>query len=431
MSGHLDEGSPPFITRHAATRVAEALTDTRVVMIAGPRQSGKSTLARHVIVGRADVTIANLDNETTLISAKADPVGFVQRSGLLMIDEIQRAPELYLAIKASVDRDPRPGRFLLTGSAHIEGELADALVGRMELIELWPFSQSEIERTRPFLIESLFRGEIPDVSSPLSKTDYLERAVAGGYPEAIARTSAQRRGRWYDAHIRAIADREIRQLADVEHPDAFPDLLRLVAARTATLVNVEALARELHLPGSTLRRYLRLLWTAYAIRFIPAWSSNRTKRVTRMPKVILTDTGVACSLLGLDAAGLAGLSGPIVENLCAMEVIKAVDLGWPRISVHHLRTHDAIEVDLVLEAPDGTLVGIEIKSGATVRSADFAGLRYLAARTDDRLAAGIVLYTGTDSLRFGPRMAALPIASLWKDHAAGRAPFDARGPAPL
>jgi len=413
--------TPILISRHVAGEVEAALADTRVVLINGARQVGKSTLAAMVIADRPRSRSVTLDDAATRAAAEADPVGFVQQSaGTLLIDEVQRAPDLLLAIKAEVDRDQRPGRFLLTGSAQVLSlpRVSDALAGRIEPIELWPFSQGELRGRRDDFVAALFRrAPLADFESSLKKTDYLEVAATGGYPEITRRTSAARRRRWFDAYLETLVQRDIRDIADLERLSELPRLLRMIAARSANVVNVEALARDSRMAGPTFRRYLNLLELTFLVQRVPAWSTSRTARALHSPKFYVGDSGLLTHLLGASAGSLAeprGASGSVLETYAAMEIRRQISWSDQPASLHHYRTKDGVEVDCLLEVPDGRIAGIEVKAAATVAAADFRGLRTLRDGAGEAFTAGILLYCGAQTLPFGERLWAVPMAALWE-----------------
>jgi uncharacterized protein len=391
-----------------------------VVLIAGARQVGKSTLARVAIEGRPDVRSLTLDDEATRQAAHADPVGFVQHEGLLLIDEVQRVPELLLAIKASVDRSSRPGQYLLTGSANVLllPQIADALPGRMAILDLWPFSQGELAGRIERFVDRAFDGwQGVHVPTDLNRRDYLERAATGGFPEAVQRSEARRRTAWFESYVRTLVQRDLRNLSTLERTEDLSRLLRLLAARSARLLNVDDLARDAGMPATTARRYLTLLEAAYLVQLVPAWSNNRTTRAIRAPKIVAVDSGLCADLIGADPVGLSrpeGDAGPLLETFALMEIRKQLDWSIDRPRMYHYRTKDGVEVDAVLEAPNGRIVGVEVKAAATVRGSDFAGLRHLAERVGDRFRSGLVLYTGTQSLPFGDRMWCAPMSALWQ-----------------
>lgn len=410
--------SPVILPRRAEAQVAEALRDTRVVVVNGARQVGKSTLARLTVATVPGARERYLDDPATRAAALADPAGFVRHDGLLLIDEVQRAPELLLSIKYEVDRNPAPGRFLLTGSARLLGlrDIPDALTGRTETIELWPLAQGEIDNAPDRFVDAAFQhGAALDVgSADLRKPDYLARALRGGYPEAVRRDSERRRQRFFDAYAADLIARDVRLVSDIERPADLRRLLEVVAARMGGLAVLDAIARDVGLPRQTLRRYLDLLELVFVVRTIPAWSSNLTARAIATPKLVLNDSGLAGRLVGLsssqpDHAAVGGL----LENFVLGELSRQLSWSGEPARLWHYRDRDGIEVDAVLERSSGEVVGIEVKAADTARAEDFRGLRHLARRLGDRFLAGFVLYTGSQSLPFGDRMRALPMAALW------------------
>ncbi len=408
-----------LVQRKLQVKVDEALTDTRVVTINGARQSGKSTLSRIVTADLPDSRSMTLDDPVVLRAAIDDPVSFVEHDGLLAIDEVQRAPELFLPIKANVDLDPRPGRFLLTGSAQVLAlkSLPDALPGRMETLELWPFSQGEIDNGPDRFLDAIFtRGHSLSIESDLRRRDYLERASIGGFPEAVRRTS-RRREAFFESYLTTLISRDIQDLAAIERPTQLRKLLQLLAARSANLAVTSTLARDLELHRTTVSRYLTLLETVFLTKTIPAWSGGPTYRAIGTPKLAFVDSGILCHLLGQSPTRLAepgGAAGTVLENFVLMELARQLSWNEERVSLWHYRNKDHVEVDAVLETADGRIVGIEVKSGATLHKPDFNGLRHLRDRVGDRFVAGVILYTGQHSLSFGDRLGALPMESLWR-----------------
>jgi uncharacterized protein len=409
-----------LVPRRATDLLTEALSDTRVVTLNGARQAGKSTLARLAAQARGpDTLIRLLDDPATLRAARDDPAGFVDHDGLLVIDEVQLAPELFRSIKVAVDTDPRPGRFLLTGSAQVLAlrQLPDALPGRMEIVELWPFSQGEIDRSPDGFIDAAFAlGPALSRTSTLRKRDYLERAVRGGFPEAVRRP-AHRRAAFFDSYLTSLIQRDVKELAAIERQGDLRRLLALLAGRSGGLLVPATLAGESGVPRTTLNRYLELLMVVFLIKQIPAWSAGQTHRAIGTPKLAFVDTGIACHLLGQDATRLGepdGAAGPMLETFVLMELARQLTWSSQRARLYHYRTKDRVEVDAVLEAPDGRVVAIEVKAGATIHAEDLAGLRHLAQRLGSRFVAGYVLYAGQQALPFGDRLRALPLDALWQ-----------------
>ncbi len=333
-------------------------------------------------------------------------------------------PELVLSIKAAVDADPRPGQFLLTGSARLLGlrNLPDALVGRIETIELWPFSQGEIDRRDERFIDRVFDDEwtaaLPGGRSlgDELRDGYIERALRGGFPEALRRT-AGRRAKFFDAYVDDLIDRDVTQLAEIERRTELRRLLRLLAGSMAQPLNVERIASEVGLPATTTERYISLLEEVFLIKRVDGWASSATGRAVRLRKVVFVDTGLAANLCGLTEARLRrtdSLVGPLIENFVIGELARQLTWAQTRVQLFHYRTKEHVEVDAVLEAADGRLVGVEAKAAETVHRSDFAGLRHLQSRLGDRFHFGLVLYTGTTVAPFGERLAAAPIDLLWQ-----------------
>jgi len=409
-----------ILPRHAQRLVSEALADTRVVLVNGARQAGKSTLL--ALAGQPlAATWRTLDDADVRRAAIEDPTGFVDVAGPVVIDEIQRVPELLLAIKARVDRDRRPGQFLLSGSARVLGlrALPDTLVGRMETIELWPFSQGEIEGGSDAFVDAVFaHGDQLAVGSAVSRAEYADRVVRGGFPESVARAAGRARERFLDAYLSDLVTRDVSQLSDIARLAEMQTLVRLVAARSGQLLVVNSLASDLGLPHSTVTRYVQLLEEVFLIKRIPAWSRNISTRATGTAKVAMVDSGLAANVLGMDAERLLLPSapgyGPLLEGFVLMELARQLTWSRTRASLYHYRTKDQVEVDAVLENRRGQVVGIEVKAASTVRAEDFRGLRHLADRIGDDLLAGIVLYTGHETLSFGPKLRCMPISALWQ-----------------
>jgi predicted AAA+ superfamily ATPase len=398
----------------------EALRDTPVVLLNGARQTGKSTLVGSGMLGDHEARYLTLDEAGVLAAAEADPSGFLSGlEGPVILDEVQRSPGLFPAIKAEVDRDRRPGRFLLTGSANVLllPRLSESLAGRMEILTLWPLSQGEIEGVKEGFVDAVFTGgllSIPD--GPGGTPNLHERLLRGGYPEVLGRSSESRRRAWFGSYVTTILQRDVRDLSNIEGLTELPRLLSLLAARSASLVNYAELSRSASMPQSTLKRYVSLLEATFLVSTLPAWSSNLGKRLVRSPKLLLCDTGLISGMQGLSAERLASdpvLIGPLLENFVAMELRKQSAWSDTQPRLFHFRTQTGQEVDLVMENAAGRIVGVEVKASATVGARDFRGLRALAEASGDRFRRGIVLYTGKTAVPFGENLHALPVGSLW------------------
>lgn len=412
----------PYYPRLIRPRLEEALADTPVVLIHGPRQCGKTTLARRV-GDAAGYAYRTLDDDTLRAAADADPVGFVAAlPPRTILDEVQRVPALFTALKAAVDRDRTPGRFLLTGSANVlfVPRLADSLAGRMETLRLHPLSQHELAARpegTPTFVERLFAGDLTGGTSPRLADALAEHVTAGGYPAALARSAPRRRATWYRDYVDTLVQRDVRDLARIRSLDALPRLLTLVASQTARLTNVADLAGPFQLTRPTIRAHVTLLARLFLLDELPPWHSNRLSRLVKTPKLHAGDTGLACALLGLDAEALwedRALYGRMLETFVYQELRRQASGHEDPIAFHHLRDRDGVEVDLVLERAGRQMAGVEVKAASTVRASDFRGLRKLQDAVGPRLAAGVVLYDGEEALPFGDRLWAVPIRHLWE-----------------
>ncbi|MET9326380.1 ATP-binding protein [Tsukamurella sp. NPDC003166] len=394
------------------------MTDTRVVLVDGARQCGKSTLVARVGAER-DAVWRSLDRAATRNAAEFDPTAFVDVERMLIVDEVQRVPDLLLAIKESVDSDPRPGRYLLTGSARLLGlrGLPDALPGRMETIELWPLSQGEIDERPDGFVDAVFTvGAGLRHESGESRGGYIDRIVRGGFPESVARTG-RRRQAFLDNYLADLVNRDVMQLSAIERGPQMRALIRLLAARSGQLLVPGNLARSLGLPQSTVDRYLGLLEEVFLIKRIPAWSRNLSARAVSTAKGAMVDSGIAANVLGQDEAALSrpdSQLGGLLEGFVAMEIARQLTWSDTRAEMFHYRTKDQVEVDIVLEDRSGRVVAIDVKESATARSDDFRGIDHLARRLGGDLIAGLVLYTGTETLSFGERKLAVPVSALWE-----------------
>jgi predicted AAA+ superfamily ATPase len=409
-----------MIERALAASLRAALEDTPAVFVAGARQTGKSTLVQAHARREGGWTYRTLDDLATLASARADPQGFVESLGdRVILDEVQRVPGLFLPIKAAIDRDRRPGRYLLTGSANVLAlpRVSESLAGRMEVLTLWPLGQAEMERVDPAFIDACFQVRPDRLRVEVAgREDLVHRMLRGGYPEVVGRRRDEARARWFDAYVTTLMQRDVRDLAAIEGIAELPRLLQTIAARTGGALNVADLGRTLGLNQMTLKRYLTLLRTLYLLVQLPPWFENLGKRLARSPKLYLNDSGLLAHLAGIDADGLARRPadlGPVAETFVVMDLMKMAPGSVARPSLFHFRTSAGQEVDVVLESRKRELVGVEVKAGATVTEADFKGLRALQGLVGARLKCGVVLHAGKEILPFGPRLWAAPIEALW------------------
>lgn len=407
------------IKRALAPRLVTALADTPAVMVVGPRQAGKSTLVKELIATDADTGYLTLDDLGNLEAARRDPIGFVEgRTGTVAIDEIQRAPELLLPIKAAIDRDRRPGRFILTGSAEVMllPSVSESLAGRIEVHTLWPFSQAEIAGVDPGIVPALLgQGTRPPTTPATRRDEMIERLARGGFPEAVSRPD-DRRAEWLDSYLSAIVQRDLRDLANIERLAEIPALLASLAARMRAPLNKADVGSSVGIPRSSLDRYLTLLEHVFLVRRLPAWHSNRIKQITKAPKLLIADSALLMHLLRADRTRLErddALLGTVLECFVGMELAKQLAATSPRTALMHMRTARGVEVDFVLEGTGGEVAGFEVKAAATVRADDFKHLSRLRDSLGDRFVRGVVLYAGGEPLRFGDRLEAWPLACLW------------------
>jgi predicted AAA+ superfamily ATPase len=415
-----------MIERNLTPAVLAALADTPVVALHGARQTGKSTLAQAIATTAHPARYYTLDDSDVLSAVRDDARAFLDGlDGPVVIDEIQRAPQLLLAVKAAVDRDRRPGRFLLTGSAQLMAlpRRADTLAGRIEVLTLHPFTQGELAGVRERLVDRLFgdaalaRAPASEIAPAQGRSQVIDRVVAGGFPEAVSRSSQSRRSAWFRAYVETATERTVRDVSEIA---GLPDLRRLLAAlayRSGSTVSAADLSRTLAVPQTTLKRYLALLEIAFLVQRLPAWSANVTSRLVKTAKIYVSDSGLLAHLLGADARRLADepmLFGQMLESFVVAEIDRQVGWADTPVRLFHFRTHGGREVDLVLEDDRGRVVGVEVKATASPSSADFAGLRALAEAAGKRFHRGVVVCMAADAIPFGPMLQTLPLAALWE-----------------
>lgn len=420
------------VTRHLTEPLQAALADTPVVVLHGARQVGKSTLAQALVTEGRLAAYRTLDDAAIFAAATRDPEGLIAGlDGPTVIDEVQRVPELIRAIKAAVDRDRRPGRFLLTGSSDVLfiPEVADALAGRMEVLLLSPFTQGELVGVRETLIDRLFGkvGQLGDSSGgglslgaldpqPLDRAGIGLRLVAGGYPEVLARSDGARRAAWFGAYVTSVIQRDIGGVAQIDGLAELPRLLSLLAGQHGGLLNMAELSRDIGFAMPTVKRYLALLRGTHLYQPLPAWAGNTRKRLIKSERVFLNDTGLLAWLLGLahDAPPTNPEAfGTLLEGFVVQEFRRQIEWSRTRPLAFYYRTAAGREVDLVLEARGGAIVGVEVKSTATLRGEDLRGLEDLRETVGENFRAGVIVHTGREVVPMGERLWALPVSALW------------------
>ncbi len=409
-----------YYSRFSEALLREALEDTPVILIYGSRQCGKTTLATRV-GQQLGYKYFTFDDDNQCQAAKIDPIGFVQSlPEYCILDEIQRVPKLFAAIKTSVDTNRKPGRFILTGSANVLllPKLADSLAGRMEIIRLRPLAHAEIAGQAPRFLQQLFAADFGPASNqrqyPRLGEGLASLIVAGGYPAALARVSERRRSSWYRDYIITLVQRDVQELARIHKLDVLPRLLALSAGQTARLFNATDLASPFSLSRPTIREYLTLLEQVFLIEQLLPWHNNRLSRLIKTPKLHMTDTGLASALLGITGKTLwqdRSLLGQLLETFVYQELRKYGDWHEQPLNFYHFRNRDKVEVDIVIEQGN-QFAGIEVKAAATVTAKDFKGLNKLKAATGTAFSAGVVFYDGENIIPFGDKQFAVPISLL-------------------
>ncbi|MCY4186464.1 MAG: ATP-binding protein [Rhodobacteraceae bacterium] len=431
--------------RSIQRRLVEALQDSPVVLIHGPRQCGKSTLAQvtctptnflrdsansvwqsQSIEHFRDYSYFTFDDPVTRESAQRDPIGFVDSlPDRVILDEIQRVHDLFEVIKMSVDRKRVPGRFLLTGSTNVLliPQLSESLAGRMEIVPLFPLAQYELSSNSDpscldagFLVNLFGTGFSTCRFNRLGK-ELIERIVTGGYPAVFDRPTERRKADWYQNYAEALVQQDIRDLSQVQSFDMLPKLLRAAATQTGQIYNLSKLASPFRLSRPTIGDYITLLGRIFLVEQLPAWHGNRLKRLVKSPKLHIADTGLANALLGTDTAALERdriLLGHLLETFVYQELRKQASWQEMQTEFFHFRDKDGYETDIVIQQSSGSVAGVEVKASATVKWEDFRGLRKLQKLVGDRFVRGVVLYDGDASLPFGKHFHAVPISRLWK-----------------
>lgn len=394
------------------------MSDTPVVLLAGPRQAGKTTLVRQVSGNNSGFRYLTLDDALTLLSAQEDPVGMIRSLDRAVIDEIQRAPGLLLAIKQSVDEDRRPGRFLLTGSANVMAlpTVADSLAGRMETLSLLPLSQSEIAGQSTNWLDRVFADQMPQAGSSARTHDLVGRVLRGGYPEALTRSTDRRRTAWARQYLAAMVERDVRDIANIDKLDQLPRFLRALAQTAGQMCNYSQLGGQVGIDSKTASKYVGIFEQMYLLKRVDVWARNRLNRMVKMPKLQFIDSGLLATLLDLTAVEVQKDKtrfGHVLETFVHAELLKHASTAGGDYQLMYYRDADKVEVDVVIENAAGQVVGVEIKSSATVKDSDLRGLRKLAGLAGADFKMGVLLYDGDETLPLGNNIWAAPLSTLW------------------
>lgn len=412
--------NPAIFPRSIQPRVLDALADTPVVLLSGPRQAGKTTLVRQL--AGPTRRYLTLDDEVTRLAAREDPVGLIRSIDCAVIDEIQRAPDLLLAIKKTVDEDRRPGRFLLTGSANLMAlpSVADSLAGRMETLVLLPLAQSEIAPApgaSSAWLDALFAGEMPVPTAPVVGDALVEKVSRGGYPEALARTDSRRRKTWARQYIDSLIQRDIKDIASLDKLDHIPRLLKALAQTAGQLCNYSQIGGQVGIDHKTASKYIAVFEQMYLMQRLPVWSGNRLSRLLRTPKLQFLDSGLLSVLIGFsDPMRQRKLFGQLLESFVFAELRKQATWAEGEYGIFYYRDKDQNEVDFVIENASGEIIGVEVKAAASVSVSDLVGLKKLAGLATQVFKAGIILYDGTETLPLGQTngrpLWAIPLSTL-------------------
>lgn len=410
---------PELIPRASRTLLVEALGDTRVVLLLGARQVGKSTLAEAIVGSDHPAGSVNLDTQAPREAANSDPEGFI--AGLerpVLIDEVQRGgADLLLAIKSAVDKDNTPGQFFLTGSANVlaSRKVLDALTGRVEIVTLWPLAQSEIEGTRGNFVDSLFTGAPPQVEgAPVGREALVGRLAAGGYPEARLRAD-RARTRWFTSYLESTLGRDLDDISDAHKLKEMPRLLRLLATRAANIVVPANISNDIALDRGTVEAYIGLLEAVFLVKRLPAWTPGIGNRELRHSKIYLVDTGLALHLVGANEDRLENddqVTGKALENFVAMEILRHAEWSTRAPKLFHYR-REREEIDLVIEDRAGDIACVEVKASASIQSRDWRALGRLRDARGKAFRCGALLYAGENTVPLSDRIFAVPISGLW------------------
>lgn len=405
--------------RNVKEKVTTALKDTPAVMVVGPRQCGKTTLVKQIMA--QDSVYVTLDDVNQLAFAKSDPLGFIRNFSdrRVIIDEVQRVPDLFLPIKQSIDENRLPGRFLLTGSANAMAlpRVADSLAGRLEVVSLLPLAECEIQGKPSHFLEKILAGQIPKTKQIRIREQLIDKVLAGGFPEALLRKETSRRVSWFNQYILSIVQKDMKELGQIENLDIMPRLIQMICNQVGSLVNYTEVGNALGLSRQTVVRYLQLLEQLFIFQKLLAWNRNDNKRLIRTPKVHLVDSGLLCALRRVNAEKIhrnPKLFGNLLESYVLCELRRLASWYDEPIYFSHYRDKDQVEVDIVLETMSGDVIGIEVKSSATLKNEYFQGLKRLKRTAGKKFLMGILLYDGDHSNVFEENLFAAPLGALWE-----------------
>ncbi len=410
--------------RRLAGVVERLLAEEPVVAVHGARTVGKSTIVR-ALAREAGRTVVDLDDPQTRDAVAASPAAFAAADPPVFIDEYQHAPVILDAIKAELNRDLGPGRYVLTGSTRYSSlpGAAQSLTGRLHVTTLWPLSQGEIDgKQEEFVARLLSDPEtlVTPSTSSTSREEHVERILRGGFPLAVERSAGASRNRWFDDYLNLVIARDVAELSNIRQREKMPRLAARLGAQTAQVLNVARAAADIEIESSTAEHYVRLLEAAFVIHRLPAWGTTLRARASAKPKLHFVDSGVAGRMLRVTSARLSAAQpqamtelGHLLETFCVGEMLKQASWMESPAQPGHWRTHDGDEVDLILERDDGAVAGVEVKAGERVTGSEFRSLAKLRDGLGERFLGGIVLHLGRRSYTHDDRLHALPVDRLW------------------
>lgn len=410
-----------ILKRNISDNLFKALKDRPCILINGPRQCGKSTLTGVIAEVYKKTSYITLDDEGILLTAKKDPKGFIDSIGdRVVIDEIQRAPELLLPIKISIDKNRKPGRFILTGSANVYllPSVSESLAGRIEILSLYPFSQGELIQRKEVFIDRLFSNKKFSINSyNQTKKEIYKRVLNGGYPELVLKIKNDRKEAWFSSYINSLVQRDIKDISNIEAITQLPNILEMLASRVANTVNLSEISRVLGIPHTSLTRYINLLKAGFLIDFIRPFFKNKKMRIVKSPKLVFLDTGIAGYLNGYSLQHFDTndiFSGFLFENFVITELMKQITWSLVKPDMYYYRDDAGREVDILLQSKDKKIAGIEVKLSDTIRQEHFTTLEFLRDTYRENFKIGIVIYTGKEVIPFGKNLYAIPVSALWE-----------------
>ncbi|MBP7075245.1 MAG: ATP-binding protein [Rhabdochlamydiaceae bacterium] len=404
--------------RHILKELEQCLKIFPAVLLTGARQTGKTTLVDE-LAQSGDYYFVSLDDDIALASAERDPSGWLASLPKpVIIDEVQRALGIFLAMKLDIYKNKAPGRYLLTGSSNpfLSSDLADSLAGRMGVLNLFPLSQGELAGKEETFINKIFAQEFKIEKVPEMPLEMLyQKMIRGGFPLVQPLKEPKDVKRWFKSYLKTMLERDVTDISNIEGLQDFPRLLRLLATRSSLVLNIADLSRSMGMVSMTLRRYIDVLVAIFFIHFIPAWFNNLGKRIVKSPKVYICDTGMMAQLIDIDEIRLKNdpsLTGHFFETFVLAEILKQKSWLETSFELYHFRDGD-YKVDFILEQPNGSIVGIEVKLTRSLNSDDLKGLKHLKKIAKHNFKRGIILHPGTEIQFLDDDLWAVPIQALW------------------